>query len=756
MKYSFSLVVRFVLFTLLFFVLSRANINGVIFPFAFAMFFALAWANQKVWLLSPAYVLGYIATFTTFEGIINATVTVSMLVIPYYIHYAIKKPMKKYELFVYALFSQFSVLLFAVLNNGTYYYVLISMTVGLVLLFAFISIFEPIIIRGFTCKLTLFELVCAGVIILSIANGLASCDIHEFSFLKLFVAFMLLMISSSSSTMAFSFASLSALGSLLRANNPLFFAPFLLWTVAVIIFKGQHKIFSAFALIDIEIAITYYFRLYYSTYFLTYLTVVIACVLFMIVPKKFFDSISSLVGGTNRMAIKNVVNRNRDILSRKLGNLSEVFFEMNHVFKSLIKKGMNSEEIKEMLYQEVKNDICASCPEFNRCHRTFDGETKNLFNELIMIALEKGKVTLLDFPSYLTSRCGKLNYLIGEINTLTSQYKSYSSLVQNVDTSKLLISDQLEGISDIMKSLSSEVDSTISFDNVRETKLIDALSSNNIICTDALIYEKDARTTMATLIVRDEDVDKTKLTKLASKICGGQMSISEVLPTERPGLVNVNLKTAPRYDCIFGLANETRAGNTISGDSHSFVRLDGDKFMFAICDGMGNGEKAGQKSQTAISLIENFYKAGFSNEIILSSVNRLLNLEKDDIFSSIDVCVVDLRSGIADFIKMGSASSFVRGKEGCSIIESGALPIGIVDNAKPLTKKIVLSEKDYIILVSDGVCDTFASDKDFKDFVLSIKLANPQEFADEIIKQALANNNGYAVDDMTCFVVKIF
>ena len=117
MKYSFSLVVRFVLFTLLFFVLSRANINGVIFPFAFAMFFALAWANQKVWLLSPAYVLGYIATFTTFEGIINATVTVSMLVIPYYIHYAIKKPMKKYELFVYALFSQFSVLLLALKSD---------------------------------------------------------------------------------------------------------------------------------------------------------------------------------------------------------------------------------------------------------------------------------------------------------------------------------------------------------------------------------------------------------------------------------------------------------------------------------------------------------------------------------------------------------------------------------------------------------------------------------------------------------------
>ena len=43
-----------------------------------------------------------------------------------------------------------------------------------------------------------------------------------------------------------------------------------------------------------------------------------------------------------------------------------------------------------------------------------------------------------------------------------------------------------------------------------------------------------------------------------------------------------------------------------------------------------------------------------------------------------------------------------------------------------------------------------------RDFILTIKSANPQEFADKILEKALSNNNGYAVDDMTCLVVKIF
>ena len=234
------------------------------------------------------------------------------------------------------------------------------------------------------------------------------------------------------------------------------------------------------------------------------------------------------------------------------------------------------------------------------------------------------------------------------------------------------------------------------------------------------------------------------------------MAIYDVHPTEKVGLVNVNLKSAPMFDCVFGIASQPKSGSNISGDSHSIERLDGDKFMFAICDGMGSGQEAGEKSQTAVGLVENFYKAGFDNEIILSSVNKLLNLEKDDIFSTIDIVVIDLKNGIADIVKMGSASSYIRGQDECKIIECSSLPIGILQDVNTVTKKVVLNEKDMIVLCSDGINDAFGSDSQFRDFLLTIKSVNPQEVADKILERALANNNGYAVDDMTCLVVKIF
>lgn len=758
MRGKIGLFFSFLGYSLLFFVLSQGCVHGEIYPFAFSMLFALAWANQKPYIILPAYSVGFILNNLSWQGVVEVACTACLLVIPYYIHYMLKKPMKKYELFIYCLFSQSAFVAFRILEGLSLVVIVATLILGLAFLYFSINIFEPLILKGRRYSLSLSEKISAGIVVMAIGDGLVSCNIYRFSMFKLAVTFLLLVISYSSSLSKTNiFGIIVSLGTLLRAGNPVYVAPIMIWMVCLAMFRVKNRFFPVLALVGGELLCVYYFNLYYSTYFLEFIPVIVAGIAFVALPNSVFQSVEVVLGENfDRLAVKNVVNRNREILHRRLGRLSEVFGEMNMVFKGLIKRSCNEEEVKTMIFEELKSGVCKGCPEAKHCHRTFSEDSEKIFKELVAISFERGKVTILDFPSYLSSRCGRANSLISQINTLTSQYKSYSNLVGNVDTSKLLISDQLEGVAGIMKSLASEVESEISFDCKREERLIEELSSANIICTDALLYEKDARSSMASLVVREEDANKLKLQEITSKICGGKMAIFEMSPSPRLGLVNVLMKTSPKFDCIFGLASSPKTGNTISGDCHAIERLDGDKFIFALCDGMGNGDKAGEKSQRAISLVENFYKAGFDNEIILSSVNKLLNLERDDIFSTIDICVIDLKNGIADFVKMGSSSSFIRGKEECKIIESGTLPIGILDDVSPLTKKVVLSDKQFIVMATDGVVDTFGSDEEMRDFLYTIKTANPQQYADEILSKAMANNNGYAVDDMTVIVVKIF
>lgn len=758
MRGKLLLLFSFCGYSILFFVLSRGCVYGQIYPFAFSMLFALAWANQKPYIILPAYMVGNVLNNLSWQGVVMAVCTCLMLALPYYIHYALKKPMKKWEVFLFCLLSQTAYMVFSILGGEGVINILGTLLLGLAFLYFGITFFQPLILKGRKYSLALIEKISAGVLVMAIADGLVACDIYGFSVLKLLVGLMLLVISYSGSMAKTNiFAMILGMGTLLRAGNPIYVAPIMIWAVCLDMFRVKNRFVCALSIIGGEMLCNYFFKLYYSTYFLNFIPIIVAGVIFVLLPQAIFKWVDVMLGEKgDRWAVKNVVNRNREILHRRLGRLSEVFNEMNHVFKGLIKGSASQEEVNNMIFEEVRSGVCKGCPEAKHCHRTFCEDTQKIFNELILIAFERGKVTILDFPSYLSSRCGRVNNLISQINTLTGQYKSYSNLVGNVDTSKLLISDQLEGVAGIMKGLAEEVESEISFDSKREEGLIEELSASNIICTDALLYEQGARLSMASLVVREEDVNKLKLQEITSKVCGGKMSIFETSPSPRLGLVNVLMKTSPKYDCIFGLATSPKTGNSLSGDCHAVERLDGDKFIFAICDGMGNGDRAGEKSQRAISLVENFYKAGFDNEVILSSVNKLLNLERDDMFSTIDICVVDLKSGIADFVKMGSSSSFIRGREECKIIESGALPVGILPEVTPLTKKVVLSDKQFIVMCSDGVADTFGSDEDMRDFLYTISSANPQEFADEILAKAMANNNGYAVDDMTVIVVKIF
>ena len=107
----------FVSFLLLFFVLNNASINNVLYPFSFGMLFALTWANQKVYLLAPAYLIAGLVLNFTLNNAIVILVTIFLLVLPYYIHVLCKKVMKKWEFGLFSLLSQTAYIVFAIFNG---------------------------------------------------------------------------------------------------------------------------------------------------------------------------------------------------------------------------------------------------------------------------------------------------------------------------------------------------------------------------------------------------------------------------------------------------------------------------------------------------------------------------------------------------------------------------------------------------------------------------------------------------------------
>jgi stage II sporulation protein E len=175
----------------------------------------------------------------------------------------------------------------------------------------------------------------------------------------------------------------------------------------------------------------------------------------------------------------------------------------------------------------------------------------------------------------------------------------------------------------------------------------------------------------------------------------------------------------------------------------------------AICDGMGAGERARRASTLALSLVENFYKAGFPDEIIMHSVNQLLTFTGQDIFSALDICVFDLSNGDIDFIKVGAPDGFIKRGREVEVVESGALPLGILDEIEPKITRAVLLAGDVVVLCSDGITDAFGGRTRLAGFINNTDTKNPQEIADKILAETVSRSQKSVADDCTITVARI-
>ena len=240
----------FMIYFIVFFIMQQASIAGLVYPFAIGLMFALVWAEQKVWLVSPAFLLSAIANDISFESIICAVIAVTMIVVPFYIHVVIKKRIYKWELGIYCLIAQVGNIIFSALLGLNPFVIVAGLVACVLFMYCCIHIFEPILVRGFAYKLTSFELICGAMILIALSDGLTEIDIYGYSVLKTFVAFVLLTIShTTKSTNASLVAGLLGLGSMLGTGNPLYIAPFIIWALTIGAFKSKQRILPFISLI---------------------------------------------------------------------------------------------------------------------------------------------------------------------------------------------------------------------------------------------------------------------------------------------------------------------------------------------------------------------------------------------------------------------------------------------------------------------------------------------------------------------------
>ena len=735
-------------------VLSRAQINDLS-PFLLAFFFAGIYVGCEEKLLSIFTLCSALAVDPSLDTLLINVTAVAVGLVVFYIFKFIKRPIPLYLVFlsyllglatyIYYHYSQFLSLL---------YYI----ALGLICLYVFIIVLHVLLLRKNCFKLTLNESVCFLFAIAILAMGLAPIYIYEFSIYRfVLICVIFLFVSTGNAPMTFAITLSFSLGVGLGSLNLLPLAEFALLTLVANLFSMPSKFKIVFVVVLSDVFLQLYFFNDGMNLFFNVLPILLAGLIFFCIPNKILNSFSDFVYvKKSELSSRNLINTTRKNIRKRMSELSNVFLDMKQIHLNMVKKDLTKEELIAMLTREIMNTCCKDCLDKNRCTRSLGTDNKSSLELLIEIAVTKGKVTLLDIPSGLSNRCGKINNLISLINRLSSEYKQYKNMLADVNNVKILLADQMGAVSRLLLDIGDEIDTNVSFDIARENKIISRLLSLNIECKEVLLYTEKDENISAVLIMKNQEIYNPLIEKVMTEVLKMQMEITSIVPIEEGDFFSVTLRRKNKYDCVFGLAGCNKSGNLESGDCHSIIRLGGDRFLLALCDGMGSGKGAHKMSATTLGLIEDFYKVGFENDVVLESVNKLLAINNQENYSTLDVCLIDLNNEIADFIKVGSPFGLVKRDGNIEIIEGGALPIGALDSVSPATKKTTISTKDIVIMMTDGITDAFSSQENVIEYVSKLASNNPQTLAESILNEALRISDNTAKDDMTVLVARMY
>lgn len=729
------------------FIFAKARIFGHIGTLAVSLFVGLSIVGKNVIILTPILLLSMVVSDPRWQTVVVALSVSAVFFVAFCLHRKFKKKMKPLYAVLYTLLGEIPLFFVNGLSFEGACWAFLEIVVSALFVLPSIVVCYLVFVKGLKYKLITTEKISLGLFILASGLGLYNLQISSvylgaivFSFFSLFAIYffkewgvLAVFISGFAPVLAdgniSAFLFCASVGILLLITRKYRRFNFLLIPVLDLIFGFALKVFPNYSFIN---AILFF----------------VGGLAFALLPNKLMNSYFSSIGGDKGYAVRTLVNRNRFDIYKRLNRISAVLKDMSLVLKSDEETLGEPDENKEFLAGQLADAVCSDCKKRIECEKMLTASTKSTTFDLINNCMKSGRISILELPPFMSEFCSRSVRMLSGCKEMLENYTVKKELSDSVLACRTLMCEQIDGLSGMIDSFAREIKQTVSFDSAKEKELVDSLSAVNVIASEAVVYAGTGANNLV-LTVRNEDENKPILMKTVNKIMGSMVKSDR---TPGVGSVSLSFVSAPKLDFMLGVAGANKSGSKISGDTHTIVKLSPEKVMIALSDGMGSGESANSVSERAIGLVESFYKAGIDENIVLSLINKLLSIRGREDFSCIDMCILNLRSGRCDFIKLGGVESVIAHKNSVEVIEGGALPMGILETIKPCVCRRQISAGDMIIMFSDGITDSIGADGVIRITEQS-NTSNPEKLAKEIIEDSDFVGHD---DDKTVLCIKIF
>lgn len=258
------------------------------------------------------------------------------------------------------------------------------------------------------------------------------------------------------------------------------------------------------------------------------------------------------------------------------------------------------------------------------------------------------------------------------------------------------------------------------------------------------------------LRLRDKNI-MINIGDIVSKSIGTKVTLQRERNNEEENEYYQVYSSEDKFVLQVGSSKITKENSEVSGDCSLQIKLADGKYLLAIADGMGSGEKARECSKITLRLMKQMLSAGFNKEESVEMINSRINLlGTTERYSTLDASILDLYTGKLEILKNGACFTYIKNKKNIKKIESSNMPIGIMDKIEVKTETVDINDGDIIVMCTDGVIDSKEENSEWiEDFLKNISTNNVQKIADLLLAEAVDNSYGVVRDDMTVIVSKI-
>jgi stage II sporulation protein E len=493
-----------------------------------------------------------------------------------------------------------------------------------------------------------------------------------------------------------------------------------------------------------------------------------AVFLFMITPQVFTSRLAKYIPGTAEYTAEQqkYMRKMRDVTAQRVAQFSNVFHALSKSFSKMdvLPNDQDSERELDFFMSNITEKTCQTCFKKEQCWAKNFNTTYAYMEEIIHEMDQNDGVVSAKLSREWEKHCTRHKRVFDAIQTELTFYQANQKLKKQVQESRKLVADQLLGVSEVMDNFAKEIQRERENHHKQEEQIMEALQEFGIHIEQVEIYSLEQGNVdieMAVPFCNGHGECEKLIAPMLSDILGETIIVNKeecgVYPN---GFCQVGFRSTKAYTVETGVAHAAKDGGFVSGDSYSTIELGLGKYAIAISDGMGNGERAHYESKETLQLLQKILQSGIEERVAIKSVNSILSLRTtDEIFSTLDLAMIDLQNASAKFLKIGSTPSFIKRGNKVIKIQASNLPIGILQEFEVDVVSEQLKAGDLLIMMSDGV---FEGPKHVENYDLWMKRKiqelqtdDPQEISDLIMEDVIRSRGGLIDDDMTVTVAKI-